>query len=242
MTGAKAAAASAAILALYYATAGIPKPANRESYAQSALSPFQRTKAEYLLRERLPCLGCHRLDGEGGIVGPDLSAIANRRSAEFIRRMIYDPQATLPGTIMPKTPMPDSWRDLVARYLAERRGPGVEINDPVTTLPSVSQPRIGKELYASFCAPCHGTSGRGDGPNARYLPVRPTIHADSAYLSTRPDDTLFDAIYGGGYILNRSHRMPAFGLTLSRAEIWSLVRYLRELCRCQGPSWSRDER
>lgn len=242
MTGAKAAAATAAILALCYATAGVPKSANQESYAEGALSPFQRTKAEYLLRERLPCLGCHRLDGEGGIVGPDLSAIADRRSAEFIRRMIYDPQGTLPGTIMPQTPMPDSWRELVARYLAQRRGPGGEIEDPVAPVSPISRPRPAKELYARFCAPCHGTSGGGDGPNAPYLPVRPTVHADSAYLSTRPDDTLFDGIYGGGYILNRSHRMPAFGLTLTRAEIWSLVRYLRELCRCQGPSWSRDGR
>jgi mono/diheme cytochrome c family protein len=214
----------------------------RASPDSQALSPFQRSKAEHLLRERLPCLGCHRLDGEGGVIGPDLSEVGDRRSPQFIRRMVYDPQNTLPGTIMPKTPMPDSWRDLLARYLAERRGAGGAVSDPAPVASGPPRPGSGRELYARFCAPCHGASGGGDGPNARYLPVRPTIHSHSAYLSTRPDDTLFDGIYGGGYILNRSHRMPAFGLTLSREQIWSLVRYLRELCRCQGPAWSRDGR
>ncbi|GBD31214.1 hypothetical protein HRbin33_00162 [bacterium HR33] len=235
-------ATGAALLLVALSLAAMAYGGGQTPAAQQMLSPFQRTKAEYLLRERLPCLGCHRLDGEGGVIGPDLSAVADRRSPEFIRRMIYDPQTTLPGTIMPKTPMPDSWRDLIARYLAERRGAGGEVKDPVTAASPPSRPSGGRELYIRFCAPCHGASGGGDGPNARYLPVRPTVHADSAYMSTRPDDTLFDGVYGGGYILNRSHRMPAFGSTLTREEIWSLVRYLRELCRCRGPAWSRDGR
>ncbi len=59
-------------------------------------------------------------------------------------------------------------------------------------------------------------------------------------MSLRPDDTLFDAIAAGGYILGKSNRMPAFGQTLSNAEMRGLVRYIRELCRCEGPAWSRD--
>jgi len=62
------------------------------------------------------------------------------------------------------------------------------------------------------------------------------------YMSGRSDDALFDAIYAGGYVMNRSNRMPPFGQTLAREQIWSLVRYLRGLCRCQGPTWSRDNR
>lgn len=212
--------------------------------AQSAgLSPFQRSKVERLIRERLPCLGCHRLDGAGGAVGPDLSAVGARRTVGFIRQVISDPQGTVPGTIMPKTPMPEAWRELVVRYLAERRGGGASLADPIARQPAdPAAPLMGRALYARYCAVCHGVKGEGDGPNAPYLPVRPTAHADSAYLSTRPDDTLFDGIYGGGYILNRSNLMPAYGSTLSREQIWSLVAYLRELCRCQGPSWSRDGR
>jgi mono/diheme cytochrome c family protein len=94
-------------------------------------------------------------------------------------------------------------------------------------------------VYARRCAPCHGARGGGDGPNARFLPVRPTAHADSALMSARSDDELFDTIFAGGYVMNRSNRMPPFGETLSRAEIWALVRYVRTLCRCQQPAWAR---
>src|SRR5574342_14208 len=59
------------------------------------LSAFDRRKAEWLLHERLPCLGCHRLGERGGAIGPDLTGVAGRRSADFVFRMITNPQATL---------------------------------------------------------------------------------------------------------------------------------------------------
>jgi len=55
-------------------------------------------------------------------------------------------------------------------------------------------------------------------------------------MSTRLDDTLFDGIHAGGRILDRSHRMPSFGQTLSPEEIRALVGQMRRLCRCQEPS------
>lgn len=224
----------------------------------TALTPFARAKAVALLRDRLPCLGCHRLDGTGGEIGPDLSAVAARRSPEYIAAMVRDPQSTAPGAVMPRVPMPDAWRDLVVRYLAERREG--QSDDPAASAPSPESARTaapprpaqgapappsapdGAALYARYCAACHGATGGGDGPNARHLPTRPTVHADSAYMSTRPDDTLYDGIAAGGYILGRSHFMPPFGETLTRAEIRALVRHLRSLCRCEGPAWSRDGR
>ena len=224
-------------LVLVAALLGVTRPAAAQGPAP--LTAFSRAKAERLIRDRLPCLGCHRLDGEGGVIGPDLTAVGDRRSAQFIRRMVSDPQGALPGTLMPKTPMPDGWRELIVRYLAQRRTAAAAPADPVAA-PAAVPAASSAALYARSCAACHGVQGRGDGFNAANLPVRPTAHADSAYLATRPDDTLFDGIYGGGYILNRSHRMPAFGAALSREQIWGLVRYLRQLCRCEGPAWSRD--
>ena len=154
--------------------------------------------------------------------------------------MLAGPQATLPGSPMPKIPMPGSWRTLVAGYLGERRSPGAAPSDPPPAAGAVPLSAIqdGKALYQQLCAACHGRLGQGDGYNAVNLPVRPTAHADSAYMSTRPDDVLFDGISAGAYTLNKSNRMPVWGETLSAAQIRALVRYIRELCHCQQPAWT----
>ncbi|MGH7568554.1 MAG: c-type cytochrome [Gemmatimonadales bacterium] len=229
-------------MALLLGLASVQAPAPRD-YGPRALSPFAAAKARALLRDRLPCLGCHQLNGDGGRIGPDLSNLGARRSPAFVLGMILDPAATLPGTGMPKTPLSRSTAELIASFLAgdgktgnggASPAPGAPPRSPTTT------PQDAAALYARYCAACHGERGRGDGYNAEFLPVPPAPHADRAFMSRRTDDRLFDGIYAGGYVLGASARMPAFGETLSRAEIRGLVHYLRELCRCQGPAWTRD--
>ncbi len=210
------------------------------------LSPFAAAKAQALLRDRLPCLGCHQLNGAGGRIGPDLSNLGARRSPAFVLGMIVDPETTLPGTAMPKTPLGPATAELIASFLLDGGGRGRTGGDGEGRAPGVAPgtrsnlPRNAQALYVRYCAACHGERGRGDGYNAENLPVPPAPHADRSFMSRRTDDRLFDGIYAGGYVLGGSARMPPFGETLSRAEIRGLVRYLRELCRCQGPAWSRD--
>lgn len=207
------------------------------------LSPFARHEAELLLRDKLPCLGCHQLGGDGGRIGPDLSNVRDRLQPAYIHAMISDPVHTAPWTIMPRTPMPPRTLELVASYLSER-APAPASPRYLSLVENAPSPppggRTAAALYQRICANCHGAGGKGDGWNARYLPVRPTAHADARSMSRRPDDTIYDGIAAGGLILGRSNRMPAFGAMLSRAEIRSLVAYIRKLCNCQGPAWSRD--
>ena len=225
--------AGLALLACLVATT-----ANAQSGDQP-LSAFAKAKAESLLRDHLPCLGCHTLAGEGGKIGPDLTTVRERRSAAYIAAMIADPQATVPGSVMPRTEMPAATRELISRYFASR--PGTAVAEPSIPRPPspVASPADGPALYARWCAACHGERGGGDGPNAASLPVKPSAHASREAMSTRPDDSLYDTIAAGGTVMNRSPRMPAFGATLSPAEIRALVRHIRTLCRCEGPGWSR---
>ncbi len=204
-------------------------------------SAFARSKAESLLRDHLPCLGCHKLNGEGGTIGPDLTTVRERRSSAYIAAMIADPQGVVPGSVMPLTRMPESTRELITRYLAAQPGSAPETPLRTATPQPAAAAPDGVVLYAKWCAACHGTAGRGDGPNAANLPVKPSIHASRDSMSARPDDSLFDTIAAGGAVMNRSPRMPAFGGTLSAAEIRALVRHIRTLCKCEGPGWSRDE-
>ena len=217
-----------------------PAPAPWEPLA---LSPFSMRKAETLLRDRWSCLGCHQLGDDGGRVGPRLDGIAHRLRPEHVRALVHDPGTLVPGTIMPASPEQSDRLDLVASFLLQRDAPwtgservaGLPVSLPADTAP-------GAATYAALCAPCHGVRGAGDGFNAPFLPVAPAAHSDSAAMSRRPDDTLYDGIHAGGWILGKSHRMPAFGASLDDRRKRELVEYMRTLCRCRGPAWSRDGR
>ena len=220
---------------------------------------FERARAETLLRGPLPCLGCHTLEGDGGTLGPELATVRNRRGPAYVARMIRDPQATVVGTLMPHTPMPPAWRALIVTYLGGdsavrepdegahlgRRG-GSPRDAPRALSPappppsSASSDSSGAKLYARFCTGCHGLRGGGDGPNASSLPVPPARHASRDAMAARSDDTLYDTIAGGGAVMGRSPRMPAYGTTLAPAQIRALVRHIRSLCSCSGPGWSTD--
>lgn len=228
----------------------VPRASASAQDAIAAPSPFQAEKARILLRRQLPCLGCHELDGEGGRIGPSLSDVGRRRSGAYIRAIVADPQDVAPGSAMPRTEMPAATRELIVRYLsigARADTSGWPMDARAET---VARPRAGAEaptgpaggaaLYARWCASCHGPRGDGNGGNAAYLPVRPAAHSSAQAMSGRSDDALFDVIAAGGAASGRSPRMPAFGATLAPAEIRALVGYIRDLCRCVGPEWSRD--
>ena len=227
----------------YAALLLIPFVAQAQTRATSApadLTPFARAKAEALLQDQLPCLGCHTLGGKGGRLAPELATVRSRRDAAYVARVVVDPQASVPGTLMPHTPMPHEWRVLIVKYLggdativaAARADPRIET--------AASADSSGATLYGRYCTGCHGPQGKGDGPNAISLPVPPAHHASKEAMSARPDDALYDTIAGGGAIMNRSPRMPAYGTTLSPPQIRALVRHIRSLCQCQGPAWSTD--
>jgi mono/diheme cytochrome c family protein len=221
------------------------------NYQPHPLSAFAKQKAKLLLAEKLSCLGCHQLDGQGGRIGPDLSAASVRLQPDYVYVVIANPRAVAPHSAMPQVPMSEETSRLLADYLLEHTAASSNTkylsavdHDLIPLSPGDGavvggSPEV-RRTYLNYCAACHGGSGRGDGYNARYLSVKPTAHADAKYLSTRPDDTLFDGIHSGGYVLNKSRLMPPWGQTLSPKQIRELVGYLRTLCQCQGPAWSRD--
>jgi putative heme-binding domain-containing protein len=48
--------------------------------------------AEVFRRSELGCANCHRLQGQGGVIGPDLSALGTAQPIDFIIGAILDPQ------------------------------------------------------------------------------------------------------------------------------------------------------
>ncbi len=84
-----------------------------------------------------------------------------------------------------------------------------------------------------YCTPCHGTKGDGKGFNAKNLDPRPANHTDANFMSKKTDKDLYDAISGGGKAVGKAALMPPWGNTFDKAQIKSLVLYLRNLCKCK---------
>jgi len=87
----------------------------------------------------------------------------------------------------------------------------------------------GKALFVHYCAHCHGLSGNGDGFNAEFLDKEPAELSDQKFQAKKTNHQIFKVINKGGAGVRKSHLMPVFGQTLSEAEIWALVAYIRNL-------------
>jgi len=68
-------------------------------------------------------IGCHRIHGEGGAVGPDLSFIGDTRpEREWHLKHFRDPQSVSPGSIMSKRPFTGlQLNDLTSYLLSLKR-------------------------------------------------------------------------------------------------------------------------
>lgn len=87
----------------------------------------------------------------------------------------------------------------------------------------------GKQKYQQLCAACHGQSGKGDGPSAVALPVKPRDHTDASYMGKLSDKQIFDTIKLGGQAMDKSPIMPPWGAALTDQQIEDLVAYIRSL-------------
>jgi mono/diheme cytochrome c family protein len=87
----------------------------------------------------------------------------------------------------------------------------------------------GKKIYAQLCASCHGSAGKGDGPAAAALPVKPADHTDGKHMKALSDTDIFNIIKGGGSSVGKSALMPPWGGQLKDQDIQDVVAYIRTL-------------
>ena len=85
----------------------------------------------------------------------------------------------------------------------------------------------GKAIYKTYCASCHGETGKGDGPAAGVLKPPPRDHTDYAYMSKLSDDEIEKTIKMGGAMKGKP-LMPSHP-HLKEAELKSLVVFVRSL-------------
>ena len=106
--------------------------------------------------------------------------------------------------------------------------------DPVNTGTYTGE--AGKDNFIANCTPCHGDSGKGDGPLADTLGegVKPRNLSDAKLLSARTDEFLFKVVKSGGVSVGFSESMPSWNETFTDAEIKQIVQYVRNsICKCK---------
>jgi mono/diheme cytochrome c family protein len=126
------------------------------------------------------------------------------------------------------------------------------LNSPASTEPTtVSKPTTGsgqeteqvtfdgRQLFADNCAVCHGTAGEGQADWKQRNPdgsLRAPAHDPTGHTWHHTDGLLFRIVRDGGLPnLGVTSGMPAFGETLSPAQIVAVIDYLKTL-------WGLDER
>ena len=71
----------------------------------------------FLMDEKYACIGCHKINGEGGEVGPDLSRAGKRFNSKWVYRWLQYASSIKEETKMPDFAMPDEDALAITLYL-----------------------------------------------------------------------------------------------------------------------------
>ncbi len=132
------------------------------------------------------CTACHTVADRGGTVGPVLNNVGYRRSPEWLRNWLKEPNAVKDGTPMPQFPFSPEELEAAVRALSRMRLP--MRTDDILREPAPPE-RKGEELFADFdCFACHrvGDKGHFIGPNLTWVGRRKSRGWEQVWLKDPP--------------------------------------------------------
>ena len=94
-------------------------------------------------------------------------------------------------------------------------------------VPTPAMIEHGQKLYKTTCAPCHGETGKGDGPAAVAYNPKPRDHTNREYMSKLTDEDIAKVVQFGGAIKNMP-LMPS-SPQFKGDDLRDLVLYVRSL-------------
>ena len=174
------------------------------------------------------CSACHDHDGKGGVGVPiSLPSFLNSVSDEYLTSTI---RLGRPGRIMPAfSKLSDAQVKAIVAHLRSWTDAPVIAHD---TTPVKGDAEHGKELFAKYCAHCHGENGVGATGTGvtfsrkRDLPIMAPALNNSGFLSSTTDLMIKDTLIYG----REGTPMTSSLVTgLTEKDIDDLVSYIRSM-------------
>lgn len=145
------------------------RPMLELKYIQSACAkchlPADIPDAPQLLRgqtvfEESGCVGCHKLHGTGGIIGPELDRVGASRTPEWLLKHFKNPASVTAGSAMP--PLKAGEADLEALTLYVLSFTGEPLSAYYVSMKTIPGLAAGRRLFVEKgCQDCHSIGGKG---------------------------------------------------------------------------------
>ena len=101
--------------------------------------------------------------------------------------------------------------------------------DDATAKVKAADAAKGAQVFAQYCATCHGPTGLGDGPVGKTLNPPPRNFQEAKFKYGNTDQDHFDVITNGAASKGGSPLMAPWGKVIPEADRWALVKYVESL-------------
>jgi len=165
--------------------------------------------------EESGCIGCHKLQGVGGVIGPELDKVGASRGPEWLMQHFKNPAAVTPGSAMPPIKATDPELDALTLYVLSFTGE--ELSAYYVSMRSIPGQPAGRRLFQEKgCIGCHSIGGKGG-----------TVGPALDEVSKRRTPTWIVAHFKNPQAVTPGSVMPIFNF--SEQEIRSLTEFLLAL-------------
>jgi len=87
----------------------------------------------------------------------------------------------------------------------------------------------GAQVFAMYCATCHGPAGLGDGPVGKTLNPPPRNFQEAKFKYGNTNQAHFEVITNGAASKGGSPLMAPWGAVIPEADRWALVKFVDSL-------------
>ncbi len=112
------------------------------------------------LFEEQGCIGCHKLDGFGSSIGPELDKIGAKRSPQWLAQHFKIPREVVPGSGMPPVKLKELDIEALTLFLLGQTGE--PLSEYFLSMKILPAPEVGQRIFVQRgCLGCHSIGGTG---------------------------------------------------------------------------------